>query len=480
MPQLRANNMAKINSGMMKRYYISRYLNIISLDDDKTSLLFNGVNGCLDEVPKELGDILSSQEQSLIGRLSPANLDSLAKRGHITALSPDIELERFKEFVAGLYNQQSKQSSTGGIILLASYDCNLACKYCYQQKHRPANSGTIMSLQLVDDVFNKHLPALLPGRFKPCLSLYGGEPFLPSTEAVIRRAIGHAKNQSDMAVVAVTNGTMVDAMPDIFGPGPGKVNKVQISLDGTRHLHDKSRISASGKPTFDKILSNIQLLLRQDTHVDIRLNVDRHKIESLPQLLEELRSKTIVGNKLVTVYAYPLHGSIANVEAEDFISLGDVSRKMRELGIDMECPSSLRTTDMQRLFTLEKGIALTRSAYCMQTFQHYLVVDPFANIYACSEEAGYPEYRVGHINDTGVEFFPLRDVYKTRHLANLPECLACSVALVCGGQCGMNCRAKTGNLFKPYCDDVKSVILAGLKLAYKQRLVKKAHTQNTV
>ncbi|MEI7527417.1 MAG: radical SAM protein [Elusimicrobiota bacterium] len=463
---------------MIKRSYTSRYLNIINLDDGKTSLLFNGVNGCLDEVPKELGDILSSRDQSQLGRLSPANLDFLARRGHITALPPDTELGRFKEFVAGLYNQQSKQSSTGGIILLVSYDCNLACKYCYQQKHRPANSGTVMPLTLVDDIFEKHLPVLLPGIHNPCLSLYGGEPFLPSTEAVIRRAMSHAKKQPDMAVVAVTNGTMVDTMLDVFGPGPGKVNKVQISLDGARHLHNKSRVPASGKATFDKILSNIQLLLKQDIHVDIRLNVDRNKIESLPQLLEELKSKKIIGNKLVTVYTYPLHESIADVEAADFISLGDVSRKMRELGIDMECPSSLRTTDMQRLFTLEKGVALTRSAYCMQTFQHYLVVDPFANVYACSEEAGYPEYRVGHISDMGVDFFPLRDIYKTRHLANLPECLACSVALACGGQCGMNCRAKTGNLFKPYCDDVKSVILAGLKLAYKQRLTKKTRTQN--
>jgi uncharacterized protein len=102
----------------------------------------------------------------------------------------------------------------------------------------------------------------------------------------------------------------------------------------------------------------------------------------------------------------------------------------------------------------------------MQTMQNSLVIDPFGDLYACFEEAGYSDLRVGHIGDDGVEFFPLSKVYKTRHIANMPDCLACSIALACGGQCGVMCRAKTGDLFKPYCGDMKKVMLMGLKLAY--------------
>ena len=207
---------------MKREYYISRYLNIIKLNDGKAAILFNGVNGCLDEIPLELGDILSSRDRPRINKLSPSNLDFLAKRGHITVLPPDIELERFKEFVAGLHNRQINQLSTGGIILLVSYNCNLVCKYCFQREHRPGNSGAIMSLRLVDDIFEKYLPSLLPGISSPCLSLYGGEPFLPANEAVLRRALEHAEKRPGMSVVAVTNGTTIGAMPDIFeGTSPG-------------------------------------------------------------------------------------------------------------------------------------------------------------------------------------------------------------------------------------------------------------------
>lgn len=456
---------------MTGKYHASRYLNIIALDDGKTSLLFNGVNGCLDEVPKELGDILLSRDQSGIQRLSLSNLDFLAKRGHITILSPAIELERFKEFAAGLYNRQTRQFSTGGIILLTSYNCNLSCKYCFQREHRPGKAGAVIPLQLVDDIFEKHLPSLLPGITTPCLSIYGGEPFLPANEVVMRRILEHAKKQPGMSVVAVTNGTSLNAMPDFFGAGKGKINKVQISLDGGRQLHDNSRISAQGLPTFDKILANIRLLLDLNTHVDIRINVDKTKIETLPELIKELEAKNILRDSRVDIYAYPLHDSIVGKENSEYLGLSDVFTRIKELGLEMECPSTLRTTDIRRLFGLAHGTGLTRTAYCMQTFQHYLVVDPFGDLYACSEEAGYPEFRIGQINDTGVEFFPLRDIYKTRHISNLSDCLTCSVALACGGQCGAKCRAKTGDLFKVQCDDMKDVILASIKLAHERRAV---------
>jgi len=447
-------------------YYVSRYLNVVHLDCGERALLFNGVNGCLDEVPRELGDILSDGRQTFLRKLSPVNLDFLARRGHITALPPNTELEQFKEFVTGLYARQIKHPVSGGIILLASYNCNLACEYCFQQEHRPVNAARIMSLQMVDDIFEKHLPSLLPGISNLSLSLYGGEPFLPANEAVIRRALEHARKRPGMSVVATTNGTTVDAMPDIFGPGLGKVNKVQISLDGGRQPHDRSRIPANGLPTFDKILSNIQLLLDQNTAIDLRINVDRIKIETLPGLLNELKCRNIAGDPRVSIYAYPLHEGISGAESPHFMGLGEVARKINEMGPGVECPSTLKATDVRRLFKLARGIGLTRTACCMQTFQHYLVVDPLGDIYACTEEAGYPEFRVGHINETGVEFFPLRDVYKTRHLENLPDCLRCSVALACGGQCSVQCRKKTGDLFKVKCDDLKSVILDSIKRGY--------------
>jgi uncharacterized protein len=448
-------------------HHVSRYLNIIDLDDDHTSLLFNGVNGCMDEVPNALASILASSEDAAVNSIPQMNLDFLTKRGHVTTLEPEQEFERFRELVSAMHSKRCAEVSSGGLLLLLSYNCNLACKYCYQQKHRPDKSAAVMTPEMVDDIFAMHLPALLPGVYKKQLFFYGGEPFLPSNVSAIRRALEHA-GRLGISARAISNATLLDVMPDIFGAGPGKVDWIQVSIDGWRELHDSSRVAASGEATFDKIINNIKLLIEKDVKVAIRLNLDLKTVETTPVLLEYLQSQQIAGHENVNIYASPLHDNLCEVDATDFIDINGLAEKVFKFGIDLEHPVSLRANDLSYLFSLQNGTGLIRTSFCMQTMQNTLVIDPFGDIYGCFEEAGYTEMRVGHIGANGVEFFPLSDVYKTRHIANMPDCLACSIALTCGGQCGVMCRAKTGDLFKPYCADMKRVMLRGLKLAYKR------------
>lgn len=451
------------------KYNISRYLNVIDLGG--TALLFNGVNGCLDEVSGVPAEILKSGDSSRLAGLSAADIKTLLERGHITSLSPEVEMEKFKEFTGMLHGSLEKGSHYGGIMLLMSYNCNLACKYCYQQKHRPHKSAAVMTEKMVDNIFGKYLTQIIPGaQLKGFnVSFYGGEPFLPSNEAVVRRALGYAKKYG-MPASAITNATMVDKMPDIFGETPGFVSSAQISFDGSKELHDASRIPLNGEATYDKIIKNVQMLLERKTQISIRLNLDRKTLQSVTRLVKDLKEKGILGNKLARIYASPLHDNIAKVDATDFMDMADLSAQVFSLGIDLEHPVSLRANEMSRLFRQKKGLGLNRTCACMQTMQRTLVVDAFGDLYACFEEAGYPEFRVGHVSDEGVEFFPLHEKYKTRHIANMEECVKCSVALACGGQCGVKSRAKTGDLFKPYCGEIKKVILESIKLAYQKQL----------
>lgn len=453
----------------MNKYFVSQYLNVIDLEN--SALLFNGINGCMDTVSRKLGDSLRAKDAEALTFLPPQDLEFLAKRGHLTTLPPETEWSRFREFAAALHARREKQNKQGGIMLLMSYNCNLACKYCYQQQHRPHKSAAVMTEEFVENLFERHISSVLPGTDlkNTDISFYGGEPFLPVNLPVIRKALSYAKRYG-MKSRAITNATQVDSMPEIFGAEPGKVNSVQISLDGDKEQHDKSRIPASGEKTFDKIVDNIALLLKQGTHVNIRLNLDRRTLATLPTLMKELKSRNILGAKNVSIYGSPLHDNVAEVDTTHFMDTGELSSKVFELGIDMEHPVSLRANDMSYLFKLEKGAGLMQTSFCMQTLQNTLVVDPFGDLYGCFEEAGYPEYRVGHVSNNGVEFFPLRQTYKKRHIANMEECVKCPVALACGGQCGVRCRAVMGDLFKPNCDGIKKTILEGLKLAYQKRL----------
>ena len=456
---------------MTNKYYVRRYLNVIDLDGPGTALLFNGVNGCLDEISKELGNHLRSAK-GLDGFdfLGESDIRFLKERGHITELDPETEKNRFRELAAAIHKQRAGKSTRGSLMLLMSYNCNLDCQYCYQRMHRPGKSQAIISEELLDSIFTRHLAAMLPGiaTKNVDLSFYGGEPFLPSNEKIVRKALSYAA-QYGMGASAISNATKIDTMLDIFGPGPGKVSSVQVSLDGDSEKHNASRIPVSGEKTFDKIIDNIRLLLDRGTKVNIRINLDKHTLPSIPALLEDLKARKILGRPNSMVYASPIKNNLGQMEDTTFLDMYELSSRMFKLGVDMEHPVSLRANDLSYLFKLEKGMGLSTTSFCMQTMQQALIVDPFGDLYACFEEAGHTDLRVGRIAQDAVEFFPLSETYKTRHIANMDKCVECSVALSCGGQCGIQCRAKTGSIFKPNCDGIKETVLEAIKFAYQKK-----------
>jgi uncharacterized protein len=102
----------------------------------------------------------------------------------------------------------------------------------------------------------------------------------------------------------------------------------------------------------------------------------------------------------------------------------------------------------------------------MQTTQNCLIVDPRGDLYACYEEAGHPDLRVGRLTPQGPEFFPLRQRYEGRQVANMDKCAACSVALACGGGCPAQALQKNGNVFEPHCPGEKDDILESIRRLY--------------
>lgn len=450
------------------KYYISRYLNIINTNYGY--LFFSGVNGAIDEVRQPIAEAFNSGDISKVKDILDENeIKHMLDRGYLTKLPPDREEAAFIKLATAIRQNQEKKADSGSIMLLLSYDCNLACPYCYQKEHKHKNGRAVMSEELIDLIFTKIYSKLVDGLKleKTRIMFYGGEPFLPKNKQAINKALEWARKYN-MPVSAITNATQADLMKDIFGDKPGFVNWCQVSIDGARRLHNISRVAHDGRPTFDKILSNVKMMLEKGVKVSLRLNLDRKKLESIEELMQELKDVGILGHKNLNVYASPLHDNIAKVDATDFMDLSQLSEKLMNKGIDLEHPVSSRANEMNLLFRLKSGLGLNRTDFCMQSGQRTVVVDPFGDIYSCFEEAGYRQYRIGVIKGEDVEFFPLKDFYKNRHIANLKECSKCSVALACGGQCGAKCRVKNGDVYKVYCENMKSVILESLKFAYEK------------
>jgi uncharacterized protein len=137
--------------------------------------------------------------------------------------------------------------------------CNIACKYCYLPDR---SSKAVVSPQTLHNLFSQ---VFASGWLGEGLSVvwHAGEPmvlpiaFYRDAFAAIERlrppeiAVGHSFQ---------TNGTLIDdAWCGFFAEA--QIN-LGVSIDGPQHLHDRARVTRSGRGTFDRTIAGIRLLRR--------------------------------------------------------------------------------------------------------------------------------------------------------------------------------------------------------------------------
>ena len=455
----------------MINYYVSRYLNIIPLTD--TYLLFNGFNGCIDEISKSLGEYLSKNKAVSISQyISQKEIEFLLKRGHLTKLTDEQELAEFKKYVNILDEHAlERYSMQGSLMLLLSYDCNLNCYYCYQKPIRNKKSNKLMTKEFIDNLYDNYIPKLYPNISKADIdiSLYGGEPLLRRNREVIERILKYAAEYSNH-VGAISNCTEVEYFSDIIGPLPGMINFIQVSIDGDRETHNNSRISYDGAPTFSLILKNIHMMLDKKVNLNIRINIEANSIEKLSYLYDILRKEEILDHPYAYVYVHPLHNHFKQTDGHNFITheqAANIIEKMDPQGI-IRHPIKREADSLAYLMSIEKGVALSKTRFCMQCIPNNYVIDPYGDLYGCYEEVGRDELKIGSLVNGDVIFTPLKEQYLKRSLLNLNKCLGCSVALVCAGECGVQARENNKDIFNPYCNYRKDEILEAIKYVYKK------------
>lgn len=453
----------------MKKYYVSHYLNVIPLG--KSFLLFNGINGCIDEVTQNLGTILNNKNILYEHDFSSqAEMEYLLKRAHITTLTPEDEKKEFKKVVRVIDDLMMKTSKTqGALMLLLSYACNLKCHYCYQKPIRKQKQHNAMDSDFIDTVYNTYFNQLMPtvSPENVSVTLYGGEPFLPRNNSAIRKILHYAEKYSQH-VGAVSNCVDIEEVIALSGPIPGKINFIQVSLDSDETHHNTSRIGSNKTPTFQTIINNIHRLLDKKVNLNIRINIESVGIDHVESLLTLLDEQEIINHPYAYIYIHPLHNHFNQTDSASFLGAQQVAAKLKTfpLGKNLRHPIKRKAEGLRHLLTLQRGIGLRRTRFCMQNIPNNFLLDPFGDIYGCYEEAGRDQYKIGYLKDGVVQFTELYKQYQRRSLEAIPQCLECSVALLCAGECGVQAREQRGDIFVPYCDQVKDTLYEAMKHLY--------------
>ncbi|MRR06465.1 MAG: 4Fe-4S cluster-binding domain-containing protein, partial [Deltaproteobacteria bacterium] len=358
----------------MKNLRASSYLNQVDVGNG-TTLLYNGSTLCIDLVPTEYARLL--YEGHDLSFLLPEEKQHLLNRGHLTLLTPKRELDEFRKLVRLVLEKRArvgKKQRIANLCFILTYTCNLSCSYCYQHSLAETSTASPMTGEFVDKFFSDYFPQLFPWKPKKLfLTLFGGEPLLPSNREAITRILAYAKRRPSVRISVATNATTLPEMADLFGPVKGKIQNVQVTLDGDRLLHDENRIPVSGQPTFDTTIAAVRQLIELQARVSLRMHIHHGRLESARNLVDYLEKEKILGHPQVDVYFSPINtfDSEQNSPAEAALFGGlfqDVAAKTNRPPSNLDFMS--RFLDMQ-----EKKI-LPKVRFCGAGGDNFYIVDP--------------------------------------------------------------------------------------------------------
>ena len=139
--------------------------------------------------------------------------------------------------------------------------CNLDCTYCYYlEKEKLFPKG--QNFRMIPDVLESYIRQYCESQASPEITFawQGGEPTLLGVE-FFRRVVELEKKYAGGRTVhnaMQTNGTKLDHEWCRFFRENNFL--VGLSIDGPRALHDTYRVDKGHKPTFDRVMSGLDLL----------------------------------------------------------------------------------------------------------------------------------------------------------------------------------------------------------------------------
>lgn len=303
--------------------------------------------------------------------------------------------------------------------------CNLRCVYCYEK------NGGVSSSSMSETVQSALLAMTETSlREQGCRELnvtwFGGEPLL-RMDIIEHLSAGFLdiceRLGVDYRASIITNGTLLT-------PGTAdrlyalEVRRAQITVDGPREIHDKSRRALDGSSSFDAVTANLRAMT-VPLHIDLRCNLHKGNADALPEiekLAEELQENSAAEIRLYT------HGMTADA--------GDTASKALELP-QTQFSAGGRPVDENML--TRRGMACGRSGV------YSLTIDSGGYLYMCEWEVGHSERAYGNVTDArnGIGGFTLsakanREILSRWMELAFPEdgeCMDCAVLPVCMGGC---------------------------------------------
>jgi len=178
------------------------------------------------------------------------------------------------------------------LAIAPTSNCNFRCTYCFERERLAPVTMSDDTQDALIDFLRTYI-----GSIKQLhITWYGGEPLmaLDVVEALTKRfLLLCTEHNIDYRAAMVTNGYLLS--PNVVKRlHPLMLSSIQVTVDGPPKTHDERRFLLGGKPTFQRILSN--LCESRDSMpclVSLRVNIDKNNTSEIDDLISILKEHNL-------------------------------------------------------------------------------------------------------------------------------------------------------------------------------------------
>ncbi|MBU7019277.1 MAG: SPASM domain-containing protein [Theionarchaea archaeon] len=435
----------------------SFYNMFISLEDGSYAL-HNKLTGALLVVDEETKAIITNVTERE-DEIDEKTMHLLRENGLILENHEDELLKIRYRYDEIRYNPQLVS-----FVIAPTSLCNLSCCYCVQRTDETMADKnpeiTTMSDSVVESVlsFVKTMTEACNTRTLP-ICFHGGEPLM-AKQLVLRILQDFdtwcREHSLDLKTSFFTNGTLFDEsfIEEMQGY---TLHFVRITFDGPEEIHNQFRHFKNGEGTYQKIVTNIGMLLDAKITVKVHININKY-YNRIPELLDDLKER---GLNNISVEPFPVFDPFATIpEIQKFYGVLDESFPSSESEYSVFFKDMVKARTYLYKAADKRGFKPPTSPLGMWTpcdgmRAYHFVVGPCGEVYKCQGCILMKNLHVGRIREDGFfEKYPLFHKWMSIDPTTIEKCQKCQYLPSCGGGCVA--ARHLGNL--PYFCEVSSFL----------------------
>ncbi|WP_349922126.1 anaerobic sulfatase maturase [Aeromonas veronii] len=367
--------------------------------------------------------------------------------------------------------------------------CNIDCTYCFYL-HKEGLLHQDRHSHMSDEVLENFIRQYIDSQDgeQVVFSWQGGEPTLMGLDffhKVVKLQQQYKKAGQRIENDLQTNGILIDDKWAAFLKEHQFL--VGLSIDGPRELHDRYRLTRSGKPTFDKVMEGVAALKKFQVPFNALVTVNRTNarfpLEIYRFLTRELGATYIQFNPCVEPVDFTRtapqfwHDDSIPVTGSRRAKPGDLDSIVTDWSVDPDdwgrfliavfeewvnndlgrVQVNLFETAVAQTLGMPAQICVT-SEFCGKG----LAVEKNGDVFSCDHYV-YPEYQLGNMSIqrlSHMAFSERQQAFGFGKKETLPACCkACPYLKLCWGECPKNriVRAPDGELGLNYlCPGIKA------------------------